>query len=400
MRPKIIIDSHSHKLISFFLPSHFSRLKPKAIYYRNLKKFNEQKFLEYVKNTSLCFNSDDPNDNYELITDLSSKIINKRAPLKTKFLRGNQATFINKELRTAIYDRNRLRNRFCKTPTEENEKLFKKQRNKCVSIRKESIRNYFNKIANENIVTNRNFWKIIKPFLTNKGHLENAEIMLIQDKNIISNENELVKVFNKHYINIIEKSGGQKPTNIAKKNSIDNDRQAVELICNSYRNHPNILKIKSNNKTKGNINNNKIFSPVSSDEVRKLLQQLKPRKVIGNDKILPALINITAQPLSTPLSIAINNSFEQNIFPNNAKVACVKPLDKKTENKHSILNFRPVGILNAFSKIYEKFSKDFLISEIEMFLSPFLAAYRKSYNTQHVLIKIIEEWRENLDNFL
>ena len=141
-----------------------------------------------------------------------------------------------------------------------------------VSIRKKSIRNYFNKIANENIVTNRNFWKIIKPFLTNKGHLENAEIMLIQDKKIISNENELVKVFNKHYINIIEKSGGQKPTNIAKSHSIDSDKQAPELICNSYRNHPSILKIKSHIKTKGNINNNTIFSPVSSDEVRKMFQ--------------------------------------------------------------------------------------------------------------------------------
>ena len=32
-----------------------------------------------------------------------------------------------------------------------------------------------------------------------------------------------------------------------------------------------------------------------------------------------------------------------------------------------------------------------------MFLSPFLAAYRKSYNTQHVLIKMREEWMENLD---
>ena len=32
-----------------------------------------------------------------------------------------------------------------------------------------------------------------------------------------------------------------------------------------------------------------------------------------------------------------------------------------------------------------------------MFLSPFLAAYRKSYSTQHVLVKMIEEWRENLD---
>ena len=213
---------------------------------------------------------------------------------------------------------------------------------------------------------------------------------------IISNVNELVKVFNKHYINIIEKSGDQKPAN-NQKSFYRYDKQAVELICNSYRNHPNILKIKSNIRTKGNINNNTIFLPVSSDEVRKLLQQLNPRKAIGDDKIPPALIKVAAEPLSTPLSIATNNSFKQNIFPDNGKVACVKPLDKKTENKHSISNFRPVSILNTFSKIYEKFSKDFLISEIEMFLSPFLAAYRKSNNTQHVLIKMIEGWRENLD---
>ena len=113
--------------------------------------------------------------------------------------------------------------------------------------------------------------------------------MLIQDKNIISNENELLKVFNKHYITIIEKSGGQKPTNIAKRNSIDKDRKPVELICNSYRNHPRILKTKSNITAKANINNNTIFSPVSSDEVQKLLQQLNPRKAIDHDKIPPVL---------------------------------------------------------------------------------------------------------------
>ena len=39
---------------------------------------------------------------------------------------------------------------------------------------------------------------------------------------------------------------------------------------------------------------------------------------------------MAAEPLSTPLSIAINNSFKYNIFTSNAKVACVKPLDKKT----------------------------------------------------------------------
>ena len=50
----------------------------------------------------------------------------------------------------------------------------------------------------------------------------------------------------------------------------------------------------------------------------------------------PALIKIAAEPLSTLVSIATYNSFKQNIFPGDAEVACDKPLDKKTENKHSI----------------------------------------------------------------
>ena len=89
------------------------------------------------------------------------------------------------------------------------------------------------------------------------GHLDKKNCwtkykkLHISSEKALANENELVKVFNKHYVNIIEKSGGQKPTNIAKRNSIDNDRQAVELICNSYRNHPSILKIKSNITAKG-----------------------------------------------------------------------------------------------------------------------------------------------------
>ena len=31
-------------------------------------------------------------------------------------------------------------------------------------------------------------------------------------------------------------------------------------------------------------------------------------------------------------------------------------------------------------------------------LSPFISAYRKNYNTQHVLLRLLEEWRKHLDN--
>ena len=31
-------------------------------------------------------------------------------------------------------------------------------------------------------------------------------------------------------------------------------------------------------------------------------------------------------------------------------------------------------------------------------LSPFKSAYRKNYNAQHVLLRLLEEWKEHLDN--
>ena len=127
--------------------------------------------------------------------------------------------------------------------------------------------------------------------------------MLNHNNKIVCNDHELVKVFNEHYINIIEKSGGEKPTNIAEKYSFENDKQAIEIICNSYKNH-SILKIRSAITVKENSNDNTIFSPVNRDEVKQYLQKLNPRKAIGQDKIPPALIKMAAKPLS----VATNNS--------------------------------------------------------------------------------------------
>ena len=46
------------------------------------------------------------------------------------------------------------------------------------------------------------------------------------------------------------------------------------------------------------MSNDRITSPVKSDEVKKCLQHLKPRKAVSKDKIPPALINLGAEPLS------------------------------------------------------------------------------------------------------
>ena len=68
------------------------------------------------------------------------------------------------------------------------------------------------------------------------------------------------------------------------------------------------------------------------------------------------------------------------VFPDDGKIASVIPLDKCKPNKNEISNFRPVNLLNTFSKIYEKVIKDQLVSGLDKYFSPFISAYRKGLN--------------------
>ncbi len=42
--------------------------------------------------------------------------------------------------------------------------------------------------------------------------------------------------------------------------------------------------------------------------------------------------------------------------------------------------------------------EDQISSFLERILSEFIAAYRKAYETQHVLIRMLEDWKTKLDN--
>ena len=110
------------------------------------------------------------------------------------FVRENQAPFINKELRKAIHTRSRLRNIFCKNPTKENEKKYKIQRNKCMSLRKKSIEKYFKNISKEGVVSTKNFCSMTKPFLTNKGHINGEGIILKCDNETITESSVLAEM--------------------------------------------------------------------------------------------------------------------------------------------------------------------------------------------------------------
>ena len=86
----------------------------------------------------------------------------------------------------------------------------------------------------------------------------------------------------------------------------------------------------------------------------------------------------------------------KNKYSKHAKTATVRPIFKK-DDRTKIKNYRPVSLLNMFSKIYEKFLHENLMNQVNTFLSIFISAYRKSYSTNHVLIRLIENWKKLLD---
>ena len=53
-------------------------------------------------------------------------------------------------------------------------------------------------------MSNKTFWRTVRPFLTNKGILISDEISLIHNGKTIDNEKQVAETLNHAYINILE----------------------------------------------------------------------------------------------------------------------------------------------------------------------------------------------------
>ena len=148
--------------------------------------------------------SDDPDENSSFLTREFLKIVEKYAPLRKKFFRDNHAPFKNKELRKAISARFKLRISFAKAHRKRTRLFIKSNGGNAYLWGEKSIKKYFNGITKYGILTNKNVWRLIKPFLTNKGHFNHQDIMIFDGEKIITNETGLVEVFNNHDISIVE----------------------------------------------------------------------------------------------------------------------------------------------------------------------------------------------------
>ena len=103
------------------LKMHFWKLPPKVVNYRDLKKFDNERFMD-----SLLYTLNEERIDYiknpDKFFEICNTVLNTHAPKKKKYIRGNNKPFITTTFSKAIIQRTRFRNKFLKNTT--NQKIL------------------------------------------------------------------------------------------------------------------------------------------------------------------------------------------------------------------------------------------------------------------------------------
>ena len=312
------------------------------------------------------------------------KSLDKFAPRRKKYSRGNNMPFMNKLLSRAHMKRTRLRNCYLKKRSEQNRLSYVKQRNYCVSLLRKTKKDYYANLNVKDIVDNKQFWRTIKPLSSDKTK-SNEKITLVEDQTVTTQDEQNAELLNIFFSNAVKN---------LKIPIFSNTNPLAERLSNptlkailKCKNHPSIVAIR-------NVNNNSHFhfNEISFENVYNEIRKLSPRNSAQSTDILSECLRRKLAFFADYICGFFNESIKKFTFPSTLKNGNITPVFKKgcISSKE---NYQPVSILPVISKIFEKL----LCKQITIFIDPLLSKYqcgfRKGFSAQHCLLAMLEKWK-------
>ncbi|XP_045480881.1 uncharacterized protein LOC123685270 [Harmonia axyridis] len=148
-----------------------------------------------------------------------------------------------------------------------------------------------------------------------------------------------------------------------------------------------------------NTMNSMYLKPTTEEEIMILTNKLKNKHTRDFYGISVALLKQIVPHIKQPLCKMINDCFEQEIFPQELKVAVITPISKG-EPIEIFSNYRPISILPAFSKLFELLLKERLVGFLESnnFIHDSQHGFRKNKSTVSAMIDLMDTIIEAYNN--
>jgi len=295
---------------------------------------------------------------------------------------------MNQTLKKAISHRSKLKNIANKTGQENDILKYRKQRNYVTSLNKKTQKSFFTDLNPKDIQSSKSFFKTFKPYFSNKyTHAE--KLLIVENQNIVSDDQSIAEHFNDYFVHITDALNIKEWTTNAQVDIFD-DQPSKAIL--KYSNHPSIQMINDQIESYNTFS----FRQVTKEEIRCEIKNLDSSKSTSGD--IPIRIIKEYLPFYIdPLHLSYNNAIINNTYPDLLKLVDVTPVFKKG-NKNDKSNYRPISVMKAFAIIFERLLFKQINDFIESKFSPLLCGFRKGHNTQQALMRLLEDWRTQLDN--
>ena len=271
---------------------------------------------------------------------------------------------------TALWDLMRKRDaslkKFLKSRLTTDHFIFKSLRNKVTQQLRKARANFFLDIIRDAKGNSKRLWKSIDKLL-GKGKPKCGNIQL-QINGVTQTDSLVVAThFNNYFVNSVQKLSLSFPKTHLSPTLVS----GVSPLNMMPTNEAVVGKILS------------------------ILSNSKAKDVHGLDT---AFLKQHRDFITSPLTILINKSINESIFPSSLKFAIVTPVHKSGDPQE-VSNYQPISILPAISKVMEKIVSEQLITHLEYkaLLHPMQFGFRKKHSTETACCYFLEVIKTNLD---
>jgi hypothetical protein len=129
------------------------------------------------------------------------------------------------------------------------------------------------------------------------------------------------------------------------------------------------------------------LAPISDADVYKAIKKLKPSKSVGLDDVPGFIIKGCADIFVPILRHIFNLSLTQRYFPTVWKEAAIVPIFKRGSHA-AVSNYRPISILNNFSKLFESIIHDHVLHFVK--LNPNQHGFTRTKSTVTNLVTFLD----------